>query len=96
MKPFLMHVVGYKMRESIGKNLKSRSKTIGTAVKAYNQAAQALHPPAPPVDFAKLMEWTELQEIDLLRLSRRGDVRELAWAKPVNREAAVKYYKNTV
>lgn len=84
---------GYKMRESIGKNLKSRSKTIGTAVKAYNQAAQALHPPAPPVDFSKLMEWTELQEFDLLRLSRRGDVREREWAKPINREAAVKHHK---
>ncbi|EJD39878.1 hypothetical protein AURDEDRAFT_28289, partial [Auricularia subglabra TFB-10046 SS5] len=84
---------GYKMREAIGKNIKSRSKAIGTAVKNYNQAAQAIDPPAPTVDFSTLMDWTELQEFDLLRLARRGDVREREWTKPANREAAMKYHK---
>ncbi|KZV79460.1 hypothetical protein EXIGLDRAFT_735062, partial [Exidia glandulosa HHB12029] len=84
---------GYKMREAIGKNIKARSKAIGTAVKNYNDAALALEPPAPPVDFAKLMDWTELQEFDLLRVSRRGDVRDREWAQPTNRAIAVKHYK---
>ncbi|KZV93713.1 hypothetical protein EXIGLDRAFT_673831 [Exidia glandulosa HHB12029] len=84
---------GYKMREAISKNIKSRSKAIANAVKKYNTAAAAVVPPAPSVDFSKLMEWTELQEFDLLRMSRRGDVREREWAKPANRELAQKYYK---
>ncbi|EJD50109.1 hypothetical protein AURDEDRAFT_42451, partial [Auricularia subglabra TFB-10046 SS5] len=73
--------------------IKARSKAIATAVRNYNEAAQELRPPAPTVDFTKLMEWTELQEFDLLRLARRGDVRERAWSQPVNREAATKHYK---
>ncbi|EJD38509.1 hypothetical protein AURDEDRAFT_38592, partial [Auricularia subglabra TFB-10046 SS5] len=84
---------GYKMREAIGKNIKARSKAIATAVKNYNDMAKDLTPPGPPVDFSTLIEWTELQEFDLLRLARRGDVREREWSKPVNREAAVKHYK---
>lgn len=39
------------------------------------------------------MEWTELQEFELLRHSRSGDVRDKAWAQPGNRLMAVKHYK---
>ncbi|EJD45872.1 hypothetical protein AURDEDRAFT_63852 [Auricularia subglabra TFB-10046 SS5] len=79
--------------EAIGKGLKSRSQAIRTAVTRYNELAQALNPPAAPVNFATLMEWTELQEFELLRRSRAGDVREKAWAQPANRLMASKYYK---
>ncbi|KZV92759.1 hypothetical protein EXIGLDRAFT_597691, partial [Exidia glandulosa HHB12029] len=58
---------GYKLRQAIGKGLKSRSQAIRTAVARYNALAQELKPPAPTVDFATLMEWTELQEFELLR-----------------------------
>lgn len=81
------------MRQAIGKGLKSRSQAIRTAVQKYNALAEALNPPAPTVDFATLMEWTELQEFELLRHSRSGDVREKPWANPTNRLMAVKYYK---
>ncbi|KZV80688.1 hypothetical protein EXIGLDRAFT_595556, partial [Exidia glandulosa HHB12029] len=84
---------GYKMREAISKGLKSRSQAIRTAVARYNELAVTLTPPAPTVEFATLMEWTELQEFELLRHSRAGDVRERAWAQPANRAMAVKYYK---
>ncbi|KZV81291.1 hypothetical protein EXIGLDRAFT_574472, partial [Exidia glandulosa HHB12029] len=84
---------GYKLRQAIGKGLKSRSQAIRTAVQKYNALAEALNPPAPTVDFAMLMEWTELQEFELLRHSRSGDVREKPWANPTNRLMAVKYYK---
>ncbi|EJD47348.1 hypothetical protein AURDEDRAFT_62365, partial [Auricularia subglabra TFB-10046 SS5] len=87
------HTLGYKMREHVGKNIKSRSKAIATAIKKYNVAALALTPPAPTVDFSQLLEWTELQEFDLLRFSRDGDVRDRAWAQRANRDAAIKHYK---
>lgn len=84
---------GYKLREAIGKGLKSRSQAIRTAVARYNALALALDPPAATVNFATLMEWTELQEFDLLRRSRTGDVREKVWAQPANRLIASKHYK---
>lgn len=84
---------GYKLREAIGKGLKSRSQAIRTAVARYNELAAELDPPAPPVNFSILMEWTELQEFELLRHSRAGDVLDKAWAQPANRLMAVKHYK---
>ncbi|KZV81825.1 hypothetical protein EXIGLDRAFT_627873, partial [Exidia glandulosa HHB12029] len=47
----------YKLREAIGKGLKSRSQAIRTAVTRYNELAAVLVPPAPTVDFSTLMEW---------------------------------------
>lgn len=85
--------LGYKLRQAIGKGLKSRSQAIRTAVTRYNDLAAALTPPAPSVDFTTLMEWTELQEFELLRHSRAGDVRDQPWAQPANRVMATKYYK---
>ncbi|EJD44457.1 hypothetical protein AURDEDRAFT_20133, partial [Auricularia subglabra TFB-10046 SS5] len=84
---------GYKLREAISKGLKSRSQAIRTAVTRYNELAEALNPPASTVNFASLMEWTELQEFELLRRSRTGDVRDKAWAQPANRLMASKHYK---
>lgn len=86
-------MLGYKLRQAIGKGLKSRSQAIRTAVTKYNDRAVALSPPAPTDDFATLMEWTELQEFELLRHSRAGDVRDQPWAQPANRVMATKYYK---
>ncbi|KZV85013.1 hypothetical protein EXIGLDRAFT_623530, partial [Exidia glandulosa HHB12029] len=86
---------GYKMRVAIGKNLKSRSQAIRTAVTRYNAAAAKLIPPATKVDFAQLLEWTELQEFELLRNSCTGDVHDKAWAKPANRSFAVRFHKLT-
>ncbi|EJD44437.1 hypothetical protein AURDEDRAFT_48381, partial [Auricularia subglabra TFB-10046 SS5] len=73
--------------------LKSRSQAIRTAVARYNELAELLNPPAATVTFATLMEWTELQEFELLRRSRAGDIREKAWAQPANRLIASKHYK---
>ncbi|KZV89030.1 hypothetical protein EXIGLDRAFT_566979, partial [Exidia glandulosa HHB12029] len=53
---------GYKLRQAIGKGLKARSQAIRTAVARYNALADALQPPALKIDFAQLMEWTELQD----------------------------------
>lgn len=86
-------ITGYKMREAISKGLKARSQAIRTAVTRYNELAEALTPPAPTVTFATLMEWTELQEFELLRHSRSGDIRDKPWAQPANRLMAVKHYK---
>lgn len=73
--------------------MKSRSQAIRTAVNKYNAAAAKLVPAAPTIDFAQLLEWTELQEFELLRHSRTGDVREKDWANPTNRVMAVKFHK---
>ncbi|EJD47439.1 hypothetical protein AURDEDRAFT_20595, partial [Auricularia subglabra TFB-10046 SS5] len=84
---------GYKLREAIGKGIKARSRAIRTAVTKYNSAAAALDPPAQQVDFGTLMEWTQLQEFELLRHTRGGDLEHRAWAQPANRHAAMKYHK---
>ncbi|EJD44351.1 hypothetical protein AURDEDRAFT_65395 [Auricularia subglabra TFB-10046 SS5] len=75
------------------KGLKSRSQAIRTAVTRYNELAVLLNPPAATVNYSTLMEWTEIQEFELLRRSRTGDVREKAWAQPANRLIASKHYK---
>ncbi|EJD36651.1 hypothetical protein AURDEDRAFT_74039 [Auricularia subglabra TFB-10046 SS5] len=78
---------------AIGKGLKARSPAIRTAVTKYNSAAVALTPPAPQVDFGTLMEWTQLQEFELLRHTCGGDFTNRAWAQPANRLMAMKFHK---
>ncbi|KAI0668815.1 hypothetical protein C8Q78DRAFT_978346 [Trametes maxima] len=76
----------YKVRTHITKNLQRRSKAIRTAVRQYNSAAQALTPPRPTLDWAKVTHYTFLDEFELLR-DTRNDIRSKPWAQPLAREA---------
>jgi len=80
------HVRGtnYKMRTHIAKHLQSRSKTIKTALSAYNRAVVALKRPQDKLDFNKVIAHDFLSQFDLLR-SGRQDIRDKPWAKVENR-----------
>ncbi|KAI0648466.1 hypothetical protein C8Q79DRAFT_999796 [Trametes meyenii] len=82
----------YKVRTYIAKNLQQRSEAIRTAVKQYNAAAQALVPPRPALDWAKVTHYTFLDEFELLR-DTRNDIRAKPWAQPLTCEAMKKYHR---
>ncbi|KAI0684967.1 hypothetical protein C8T65DRAFT_712851 [Cerioporus squamosus] len=81
-----MSGIGYKMREKIGKALKTRAEAIRHALEEYNTCATALKPPRPTLAWHEIMEMASLAEFDLLR-DAREDVRELPWVKRLNRQA---------
>jgi hypothetical protein len=81
----------YKLRDKIGKALKSRADAIHHALKAYNAAAAALVPPRQQLVWAEVIKTTTLAEFDLLR-DTRSDIRQLPWAQPERREAGRLYF----
>jgi hypothetical protein len=81
----------YKLRDKIGKALKTRAEAIRRALEAYNTAASQLNPPREHLTWAKLMDTTTLAEFDLLRNSRQ-DVRQQPWSQPSHREAMNFYF----
>ncbi|KAJ3885175.1 hypothetical protein GG344DRAFT_70767 [Lentinula edodes] len=68
-------MVGYKMRKHIAKAMKTRSKSIQAAIKAYNEAAAALRPPRCIIQWEEVLDLIFLSEFDLLHDSRE-DIRE--------------------
>ncbi|KAI0373907.1 hypothetical protein BV20DRAFT_936995 [Pilatotrama ljubarskyi] len=81
----------YKMRDKIGKALKTRAEAIRKALTEHNRRAAELRPPRPQLVFSEIMDMVSLGEFDLLRDARR-DVRKLEWAKRANREAMGTYF----
>ncbi|KAI0083766.1 hypothetical protein BDY19DRAFT_998324 [Irpex rosettiformis] len=58
--------MSYKLRTSIGKAMKTRSKAIHTALKKYNVLASQMHPPAPVLQWKDVMNYAFVSEFDLL------------------------------
>lgn len=87
-----MRTQGYKLREHIAKQLKTRSETIRNHVNAYNAAARALPHPRPTIDFKTVIHYAFLGEFDLLR-DAQEDVREKQWAKPEIRVITDQYHR---
>ncbi|KAJ3765228.1 hypothetical protein FB446DRAFT_795258 [Lentinula raphanica] len=83
---------GYKMRKHISNAMKTRSKSIQTALKSYNEASAALTPPRRLIRWEEILDLTFLSEFDLLRDSRE-DVREKRWATPKNRQIMLEFFK---
>jgi hypothetical protein len=77
------------MRCHIAKSLQARCWAIQNAVKTYNTAAQALHPPRPTVDWSKVCHYSFLDEFNLLR-DTCDDVQQKPWASPAVRETMKK------
>ncbi|KAF8156233.1 hypothetical protein K438DRAFT_1687363, partial [Mycena galopus ATCC 62051] len=86
-----MSGVGYKLREKIGKALKTRAVAIQHAIVEYNSAAALLTPPRPQLNWAQVVETVSPAEFDFLR-DTRTDIRTLPWADPLRREAMVLYF----
>ncbi|KAJ7778073.1 hypothetical protein B0H14DRAFT_2401341 [Mycena olivaceomarginata] len=86
-----MSGVAYKLREKIGKALKSRAQAIQHALTEYNAAASTLVPPRNQLVWAAVIQTATLAEFDLLR-DTRNDIRQLPWAQPARREAGLLYF----
>ena len=80
------------MRKHIANALKLRSKSIHTAITAYNEAAAALSPPRRRVSWEDVVEYSYLSEFDILR-DTREDVRERKWATQKNRMLMQEFFR---
>ena len=80
---------GYKLREKIGKALKTRAEAIRTALSEYNRCAAKLK--RPPLTWNEVLDMVTLAEFDLLRETRE-DIRQFSWAQPLNRQAMNLYF----
>ena len=84
--------LGYKARTHLAKSLQTRYKTIRSATEAYNNAARALDPPRPPLDWSQVSHYSFLDEFNLLR-NTRHDISSAPWSNPVVREAIKKFLR---
>ena len=73
------------MRTHIAKSLQARCKAIKSAVKAYNQAALALSPPRPTIDWSVASHYTFLDDFAFLQ-DTQDELRQKAWSQPLARE----------
>lgn len=88
--------LGYKLRTSIWKGLKSRGKAIQTQLRAYNGLAKKLHPPAPQLDFKTIVNLTFVADFDILRNLygvRNSAPDKKPWMEPGNRELMNRLFK---
>ncbi|KAJ7342568.1 hypothetical protein DFH08DRAFT_1012260 [Mycena albidolilacea] len=86
-----MSSVAYKLRDKIGKALKSHADAIHRALNEYNAAAASLNPPRDQLIWAQVIQTVSLAEFDLLR-DTRNDIRRLPWTQPARREAGLLYF----
>lgn len=77
----VIRLIGYKMREHLGKALKRRCHAVQNAVMDYNAAALACTPPRPTVDWDRVSHYQFLEDFALLRESR-PEVLGQPWARP--------------
>ena len=82
----LIAFLGYKLREKIGKALKTRADAIKTALSEYNRRASLLKPPRPQLSWEEVMDMVSLADFDLLRETRE-DIRVHRWAQGPYRQA---------
>ncbi|KAJ7430639.1 hypothetical protein B0H11DRAFT_1763763 [Mycena galericulata] len=76
----------------IAKALQARSKAVKAALITYNEAAEAMSPAKPTLDWEQVVEFAFLSDFDLLREARE-DIREEKWALPAGRVAMDAHYK---
>ena len=57
---------GYKMRTSIWKALKQRSKAIRTTIDKYSKLVATMNLPAPTLDWKNVVNYTFISEFDIL------------------------------
>ena len=77
--------LGYKLHTHLSKSLQRRCKAIRQAIKAYNKAAEALHPPGEKLVLETVTQYGILKEFNLLQ-DTRNDIREKRWAQGAVRE----------
>ncbi|KAF7344239.1 hypothetical protein MVEN_01715100 [Mycena venus] len=82
----------YKLRKHIAKSLQARSKAVKTAISRYNEAAEAMTPPKPTLDWEEVVEYAFRADFDLLREGRE-DIRGELWAQPAGRAVMDQHFK---
>ncbi|KAJ7736214.1 hypothetical protein DFH07DRAFT_870697 [Mycena maculata] len=87
-----MSGTGYKLRKHITKSLQARSKAVKAAIARYNEAAEAMTPPKPTLNWEEVMEYAFLVDLDLLHEGRE-DIRGELWAQPAGRAAMDQHFK---
>lgn len=85
-------LVGYKLRQQIGKALQQRSEAVRTAIERYNVQALKFNPPRPQLSWSQIVDYVFLGEFDVLRLGI-SDKRHEKWTKQAHRDAASKFFK---
>lgn len=83
---------GYKLRRHIAHSLQARSQAVKSALKRYNDAARAFHPPRPSLTWEEVVDYAFLSDFDLLRETRQ-DIRQQPWAQPTNRSIMNQWFK---
>ena len=74
------------MRTHITKSLQTRCKAIQSAITALNNAAAALNPPRPPINWTEIGGYQFLEQFTLLQ-DTRNDIRSARWTQPAVRSA---------
>jgi hypothetical protein len=88
----LIKLAGVKLRQHIVGGVSRRSDTVKKVIKRYNDQAELLEPPGPPVSWDQISKYTFVGEFDMLRITR-SDIRQQKWTQQAYREATVTYYK---
>lgn len=67
------------------------AEAIRCALDEYNKCATTLHPPRDQISWSKIVDTVFLAELDILKDARQ-DIRQLKWADPMHREAALLHF----
>ncbi|KAL0566107.1 hypothetical protein V5O48_015913 [Marasmius crinis-equi] len=87
-----MSGVGYRQREKISQALRARAKAIQNAFNTYNNAALAMDPPRPILDWKSILDMVVLADFDLLK-NTHLDLSSVPWVQPHHRECMRLYFR---
>ncbi|KAL0575876.1 hypothetical protein V5O48_006098 [Marasmius crinis-equi] len=80
-----MSGLGYKQREKIAQALRARAKAIQHALDDYNNAAAAMDPPRPILEWKSILDMVTIADFDLLK-DTHLDLSLVSWAQTRHRE----------
>ena len=87
-------LLGYKVRESISRTLKTQGKAIHTALNKYNNIAPKMNLPAPILQWRHLMEYRFISKFELLKHAHsHHNITTEPWVLPLNHKMALKHHK---
>ncbi|KAL0564141.1 hypothetical protein V5O48_017912, partial [Marasmius crinis-equi] len=86
-----MSGVGYRQQEKIAQALHARAKAIQNALDKYNEAARAMDPPHPTLQWRSILDMATLGNFDPLK-NTHLDLSNVGWAQPQHRECMKLYF----
>ncbi|KAG1779310.1 hypothetical protein EV702DRAFT_966110, partial [Suillus placidus] len=89
-----MSGTGYKLRQQIGRAIKTQSKAIHTTLEQYNDLATAMTPPAPHLEWTNILDYMFVSDFELLKHKHsQQDITDAPWTVPGNHKIVAKYFK---